>query len=282
LAQVLRRHFRPGRIAALISLLLPALAAFGQAPLSDLIFTVGTTFRAANAQDTSYVLLGAADPALLRGKRFAVFGKAGDAASGATFTRRGDAFQQTDRNAINTLLNQSVALGQNLPGLAQTLDGVLRHSPGITNQSLPEKVLTLFQAAATNQPTDSILRLLTLNHPGLKLALGQAFSEPITGITTYEVRELSPVTGAVGDVVGRVTIAAGAPVILPAPGQPFQLVTNHPSDHLVCYDISPQPFTTTVTTPVIYALGTVTTVVSFAVMALTLGVVWLWRRRRGG
>ena len=42
-----------------------------------------------------------------------------------------------------------------------------------------------------------------------------------------------------------------------------------------------QGLTTTVTTPVIYALGTVTTVVSFAVIGLTLGVVWLWRRRRG-
>lgn len=40
-----------------------------------------------------------------------------------------------------------------------------------------------------------------------------------------------------------------------------------------------QGLTTTVTTPVIYALGTVTTVVSFAVMGLTLGLVWLWRRR---
>jgi putative spermidine/putrescine transport system permease protein len=40
-----------------------------------------------------------------------------------------------------------------------------------------------------------------------------------------------------------------------------------------------QGLTTTVTTPVIYALGTVTTVVSFAVMGLTLAVVWLWRRR---
>ncbi len=41
-----------------------------------------------------------------------------------------------------------------------------------------------------------------------------------------------------------------------------------------------QGLTTTVTTPVIYALGTVTTVVSFAVMALTLAVVLLWQRRR--
>ncbi len=40
-----------------------------------------------------------------------------------------------------------------------------------------------------------------------------------------------------------------------------------------------QGLTTTVTTPVIYALGTVTTVVSFAVMGVTLAVLALWRRR---
>jgi len=43
-----------------------------------------------------------------------------------------------------------------------------------------------------------------------------------------------------------------------------------------------QGLTTTVTTPVIYALGTVTTVVSFAVMGATLTVVALWRRRGRG
>ncbi|MDP4301152.1 ABC transporter permease [Leptothrix discophora] len=43
-----------------------------------------------------------------------------------------------------------------------------------------------------------------------------------------------------------------------------------------------QGLTTTVTTPVIYALGTVTTVVSFLVMGLTLTVVALWRRRARG
>jgi putative spermidine/putrescine transport system permease protein len=41
-----------------------------------------------------------------------------------------------------------------------------------------------------------------------------------------------------------------------------------------------QGLTTTVTTPVIYALGTVTTVISFAVMGLTVAIVALWQRRR--
>jgi putative spermidine/putrescine transport system permease protein len=41
-----------------------------------------------------------------------------------------------------------------------------------------------------------------------------------------------------------------------------------------------QGLTTTVTTPVIYALGTVTTVISFLVMGVTLTTVLLWRGRR--
>jgi putative spermidine/putrescine transport system permease protein len=41
-----------------------------------------------------------------------------------------------------------------------------------------------------------------------------------------------------------------------------------------------QGLTTTVTTPVIYALGTLTTVVSFLVMGATLTTVALWQRRR--
>jgi len=62
---------------------------------------------------------------------------------------------------------------------------------------------------------------------------GQGFAEVIPSLTTYEVREVNPVSGLAGDVIGRVTIAPGMPVILPAPGRPFQVMTNHPDDHLV-------------------------------------------------
>ncbi|MDA8520094.1 ABC transporter permease [Acidovorax sp. NCPPB 4044] len=43
-----------------------------------------------------------------------------------------------------------------------------------------------------------------------------------------------------------------------------------------------QGLTSTVTTPAIYALGTVTTVVSFAVMGCTIALVWLLGRRKAG
>jgi putative spermidine/putrescine transport system permease protein len=43
-----------------------------------------------------------------------------------------------------------------------------------------------------------------------------------------------------------------------------------------------QGLTTTVTTPVIYALGTLTTVISFIVVAITLFLMSLGRRRARG
>jgi hypothetical protein len=208
-------------------------SSLAQAPINDLIFTVGTTIRDGGNQDWSYVLVGAVDPALLRGKRFAVYGKAGDVGSAATFALRANLFQQTDTTAINTLLNQSVSLGQNLSTLSQALDNTLRKIPGIAGQPLPQKVLILFQVAATDRQTANITRLLALNHPAVEMCLGQAFAEPIAGVTTYEVREVNPANGVAGDVLGRVTITPGAPIVLPAPGRPFQLVTNHPDDHLV-------------------------------------------------
>ena len=43
-----------------------------------------------------------------------------------------------------------------------------------------------------------------------------------------------------------------------------------------------QGLTSTVTTPSIYALGSLTTVVSFVVMGITLALVWALGRRRKG
>src|SRR6185436_8881347 len=84
------------RLCGKFLLLLLGGSALAQAPLDDLIFTVGTTIRDRGNQHWYYVLVGAAEPTLLGGKRFAVFAKAGDAASASPFTRRSDLFQQTD------------------------------------------------------------------------------------------------------------------------------------------------------------------------------------------
>ena len=217
-----------------------SVAASAQTPLSNLVFAVGTTKPDMANQQWSYVLLDSADATILAGRRFAVFGKPGDAASPSTFTRRGTMSPQTDPAAINTLLNQSVALGDDLGSLNDSfarvigtnIVGFLRKVPGITSQSLPQRIVTAFQLATADPELGETLTMLGHGHPGMNLCLGRAFSEQINGITTYELRELDPGTGTPGDVVGRVTVVPGAPVVLPAPGRPFQVVTNDPSDHL--------------------------------------------------
>src|SRR5271165_7027864 len=61
---------------SLAGLLLAALASPAQ-PLSNLVVTVGTTMQDPSLNHWSYVLLGAPQPQLLAGKRFAIYGKAG-------------------------------------------------------------------------------------------------------------------------------------------------------------------------------------------------------------
>lgn len=207
-------------------------AAISAQPLSNLIFTVGTTIQDTNLNHWCYVLLGAPSPQLLAGKRFDIFGKNGFPTNSGAFALRGTIFQQTDANTINTLLNQSVALGDDLNSLGNSLNFLLHKISGVTNLTLAQKVATAFQTAATDPGTASALVVLERLHPGLTRCAGQAFAETITSTTTYEVREANPTTGAAGDVVGRVIIVPGAPVVLPAPGFPFQVVTNAPSDHL--------------------------------------------------
>ena len=199
-------------------------------PLNDLIFTVGTTISAPPSQNWSYVLIGAPQPQLLAGKHFAIFSKPGFPTNAASFTLRGTIFQQTDATAINNLLNQSVVLNEDLSKLSETLDTLLHKVPGESSLTLAQKVLTAFSLADSDPAMAQSVLLLAQLHPGLKLCAGQAFTEQITVTTTYEVRDVNLATGVAGDVLGRVTITPGAPVVLPAPGFPFQVVTNAPSD----------------------------------------------------
>lgn len=220
------------------SLLLATASA--QTPFSNLVYTVGTTIRDNSNQDWSYVLLDTSEPPMLVGKRFAVYGKPGYPTNAGAFTLRGNLVQETDIASLNSKLNQSVALGQNLASLNDALAkavgtnviGLLRKVPGITHQTLPQKVLTALQMAATDVSIAEMLALLEQGNPGVTICAGHAFSEVIGTVTTYEVRELDPVTGVAGNAVGRVTLVPNAPVILPAPGKPFQVVSNQMSEHL--------------------------------------------------
>jgi hypothetical protein len=221
------------RIAAVaVGLCMASVLARAQAPLSNLVVTVGTTIQDTNGNNWAYVLIGSPQPQLLAGKQFAIYAKPGAATNSGTYSLRGTIFQQTKPPAVTALLNQSVALGENLESLGTALDTLLQSNPGIPNLPLSQKVLASFQAAATNADTAAFLGLLAHVNPGLTLCAGQGFSEVISNVTTYEVREVILATGAAGQVVGQVTITPGSPIVLPAPGYPFQVVSNSAIDNL--------------------------------------------------
>jgi hypothetical protein len=221
------------RCCVLIFVFLIGRNCFAQAPLSDLIFTVGTTARDGGNNDWSYLIIGTPSSELLAGKQFAVFGKNGDSASPNPFSQRGTMARLNDAGNINLKLSQASALGQNLALLNDSLNLTLRKVPGITNQPLANKVLTALQLAQTDASIATHLELMASGNPALNLCLGRAFAEQISTITTYELREIHPVTGAVGDVVGRATVTPGSPIVLPAPGRPVHVSTTEARDDLL-------------------------------------------------
>ena len=215
---------KPRWFSAVVALWLAGdISIFAQVPLSNLVVAVGTTIQSTNGQNWSYMLIGSEVSSLIAGKQFAVFGKNGYPTNTGTFTQRGTMLPQTSVATINTLLNQSVVLRDDLTALNNALNVVLRNVSGATNQSPSQKMAAALQLAKTDSEMRSTLGLLGRNHPGVLLCSGLAFSEVITGVTTYEIREINPGNGVAGDVLGRVTVVPGNPVVLPAPGFPFQM-----------------------------------------------------------
>jgi hypothetical protein len=201
-------------------------------PLSNLVFTVGTTARDGAGHDWSYVLLGSQQAPILTGKQFAVFGKNGQAADPGNYTQRGTILLQTNPGSVSNLLTEAAALGDNLNSLETALDTLFGKLSGFGGMTLAQKVVAALGQGAVDPSVGPSMLMLARLHVALNLASGLAFAEQITGTTTYETREFDPVSGNIGSVVGRVTITPGNPVVLPAPGAPFQVVSNGPIDHL--------------------------------------------------
>ncbi|EEF58886.1 hypothetical protein, partial [Pedosphaera parvula] len=162
-----------------LSLMLGAFTANAQTPLSNLVFSVGTTIKDSGNHDWSYIVLGSPSPQLLAGKKLAVYGKPGFPTNAGSFTLRGNIAQASDTGTINTLLNQSLSLGENLASLSTTLNTLLHKTPSVTNLSLPQKVLTAIQSGNSDPAMMQKLSMMERLYPGLTLCLGQGFAEQI-------------------------------------------------------------------------------------------------------
>lgn len=196
--------------------------------------TVGTTITDGGGQAWAYLVWQATAPEKLASSAFGIYAKTGNAASTNPFTKIGETSLDADPAVLGTHLANSVNLGADLPMLEENLDamfeGLIANNSTLT---LADKLSVTLQGAM--QDTDLYNQMLFLGraHPGVNMGLGLAWVEAINVLTTYEIRELDPLTGTDGRVLGRITLdPASGPVVLPAPGTLYQPVEAGGKGHL--------------------------------------------------
>lgn len=192
--------------------------------IEDLVYSAGTTWKDAQNRHWAYLLWQGSEPDLVKSKTFAVYMKSGDANSAALYQRKAVVRLQTDANVIDVLLNRSVNLGENLGLLEERLNNLFQKLIPPANATLAQKLAIIIQSSLSEPEHYRNLILMGRVHPGVSLCLGFAYADQIpAGKSTFEAREYDPAKDQELAVVGRVTVEAGNPTILPAPGAPVEV-----------------------------------------------------------
>ncbi len=228
-----RRACRWPWLALVCSALMAQSVSQAQDAIGPFISTVGTTVReAGTGRDWAYLLWTANSPTLLSGRAHAIYAKAGDANAATPFTRIAIVSLQSEAITLAPLLGRAALLGENTNTLHTDIDALFgKFVPA--NLTLPEKLSAVVRGALKEEKHYGRLVLLSRAHPSVAMALGFGHAELIpAGQTTFEVREFERATQTDGAVIGRVTVTAGAPTVLPAPGIPVEMPRNNPRGHL--------------------------------------------------
>lgn len=215
--------------ALAIATLLGSLVQAQDQGLGDMMFTAGTVATDASGQERAWILWMATDNALLPGRSMDVYWKAGDASSGNAFTLKGRAMQVTDPRAIALLLARGEALGENLENLEGAVDSLYAGAEPAGSLSLAEKLAALISGSQDDPELYSNLVFMGRAHPAVSMAIGQGFAckIPNSGYSTFEVRD-----AATEEVIGRLVLEAGNPVVLPAPGPIVRVPETSPKGNL--------------------------------------------------
>lgn len=217
-------------ITLLVGLCQPAAQA---QPLTDALFTVGTSATDDQGNDWAYLLfqLTASSDALLN-RRLAVYTKPGDIGDPGNFVKTGLVALQDDPAVLKLLLNRAAAIGQAPGDLNFAIDELFGELVPAPELSIEEKLSAVILGSIADPRQFGNLMLLARMHPGVSLCLGLAHAQKIgPGKTTFEIRELA-LDGAEMGVVGRVVVEAGNPVVLPAPGAPVHVPDMSAKGHL--------------------------------------------------
>jgi hypothetical protein len=252
------RH-SPSRLAALA--LLGALA-LGVLPVAHaqnsdpVVYTVGNTYDVGGGKHYAYLLWQPGDATTTFGKSFAVYRKEGAVASPNPYARLSVQALQTSPSAIHAMLKVGGMFDANGDSAAERInllysettlqsDEVISPAPTGPNLLVAQQLATMLEIAKGDPKVLQRLMFLGRAHPGVMIAMGHAFAIKVTptSLQTYEVREID---GGGNDlrVIGRVTLDAASPLVLPKPGRavavphatpdPRTQLLNSGKDHLAC------------------------------------------------
>jgi hypothetical protein len=221
---------------ALLFLLASQLALVAQNGIDQLVIMAGTSTVDTQGRHWAYLAWHTTDTTALRSRTFAVYAKPGDATSAAPYERQAIVRIQTDPLVIQPLLQRSVQLGQDLAQLDETINNLFERLTPDPTLPLAQKLSAVIRGSQDNPDHFKNLVLLSRVHPAVGLCLGWAHASSIPGpvgsAATFELRGYDSVGDRDLGVMGRTTVRAGQPVILPAPGAPVELPDITPKGDL--------------------------------------------------
>lgn len=229
-------HPMPAAVHRLLGilLLLSAWTAARSQQLEDSVFTVGTVTQDKALRHWAYVLVQPTRPDLLAARKLAVYRKAGESDSAAAYQRRTILTVQTDPAILSVMLQRGASLGDDLGALSNRVDNLFAAIMPAGSLTFPEKLGAVIRGSLGQPQYQANLLQLGRLHPAVNLGLGLAAADdlPAAGTYTYEVRDFDLQANVDRAVLGRVTVTTGQPVVLPAPGAPFEVRDPSGKGHL--------------------------------------------------
>lgn len=222
------------RIAGLV-LLVAASAGLRAQPqiIEDTVFTLGTVTRDAMNRNWAYIVLQPTEPSLLAQRKLAVYVKAGEAGSVTPYERQAILTLQTDPAAIAALLKRASNLGDDLGQLGGRIENLFAALVPTGTPTLHERLSIVIRGSLEKPQYYQKLVHLSRMHPSVAMCLGFAHAEQVgAGKYTFEVRDFDLGANADRGVLGRITVESGNPVILPAPGLPFEVKDTSGKGHM--------------------------------------------------
>lgn len=202
------------------------------------ILTTATTTGGANPW--IYVRWTSMDGSLPFGTPFAIHLKNGAANASVPLQSQGVSVPGDETAIASAQISRATRLGADIAAMDRDISAytaVLRldhkrpaktPEPPAETAPLAIKLAQLIhQARSGDNRTAAALRQMAIAHPGIALAIGEAWAGPLTAAVgspvTVELRSFDPVACVETGIAGRITVQAGQPEIMTAPGAPVQV-----------------------------------------------------------